>query len=401
MPDFAYIARDKSGQRVTGTISAANQREVLATLSTRALFPLHVDTKAQQVAQQVAGRRVKPQLMATFYNQLASLLKSGVPLLRSLEVLKKQSTNPALTEVLTQVHATVEDGTSLGDAMARYPRTFSDMAINMVRAGSEGGFLEDALKRVSQFTEQQADLKSRTIGALVYPLVLISIGLLVVAGLLIFIVPGFEEHFNRLRAKGALPLVTEVLLYMSGFLASYWWLIALVIIGVVWSIKHYFSTPAGKYLRDKWSIRIPGAGGILLNLSVAQFCRVLGTLLHNGVPIIRSLQISAEAAGNQVLTAAINAASENITAGQSLAKPLTASGHFPPTITEMIAVAEESNTLDTVLVEIADGVEKQTWRQLDLFIKLLEPLLLVVLAGLVLFVVVALLLPMFKISAGG
>jgi len=400
MPDFAYIARDNAGQRVTGTISAANQRDVLAALATRALFPLHVDTKGLATAQRVVGRRVKPQLMATFYGQLAGLLKSGVPLLRSLDVLRKQSNNAALTEVLTQVHAAVEEGTSLGDAMARYPRTFSEMGVSMVRAGAEGGFLEEALSRVSQFTELQSDIKSRTVGALIYPIVLTAIGSLVVAALLIFVVPNFKLLFARLRERGQLPWVTDWLLNFSEFLTGYWWAILIGGAGLFWWAKSYLETENGRMFRDRWSIRIPGAGKILLNLSVARFCRVLGTLLKNGVPIIRSLGISAEAAGNRVLSNAILQASENISAGQSLAKPLAACGHFPVTITEMISVAEESNSLDTVLVEIADGVEKQTWRQLDLFVKLLEPLMLVLLAGVVLLVVVALLLPMMKISAG-
>lgn len=401
MPDFAYIARDAKGQRVTGTISAANQRDVLAQLSSRALFPMHVDTSGIKQAAVRAGKRVKPQLMATFYGQLAGLLRSGVPLMRSLDVLRKQASNPALSEVLGQVYSMVEDGTAMGDAMARYPNTFSEMGINMVRAGSEGGFLEDALDRVAQFTEQQADIKARTMGAMIYPIVLSVIGGVVVVALLIFVVPKFKDLFAQLRTRGELPGVTEFLLSVSELLTRYWYIPTVVIAGLYWWISSWLATENGRVFRDRWSIRLPGAGKILLNLSVARFCRVLGTLLKNGVPILKSLDISADAAGNRILSGAIHKATENISAGQSLAKPLAASGHFPMTITEMIAVAEESNSLDTVLVEIADGLEKQTWRQLDLFVKLLEPLMLVLLSGVILVVVIALLLPVMKISAGG
>jgi type II secretory pathway component PulF len=401
MPDFAYIARDAKGQKVTGTISAANQRDVLAQLSTRALFPMHVDTSGIKQAAVRAGKRVKPQLMATFYGQLAGLLRSGVPLMRSLDVLRKQASNPALSEVLGQVCGLVEDGTSMGEAMAKFPNTFSEMGVNMVRAGAEGGFLEDALERVAQFTEQQADIKARTMGAMIYPVVLTVIGGMVVVALLIFVVPKFQDLFAQLRARGELPAVTEWLLSISSFLISYWYIPLAALGGLYWWISSWLATERGRVWVDRWSIRMPGAGKILLSLSVARFCRVLGTLLKNGVPILKSLDISADAAGNRVLTEAIQKATENISAGQSLAKPLAASGHFPITITEMISVAEESNSLDTVLVEIADGLEKQTWRQLDLFVKLLEPLMLVLLSGVILVVVVALLLPVMKISAGG
>jgi type II secretory pathway component PulF len=399
MPDFAYIARDRTGQRVTGTLTAGNEREVLAQLATKALFPLHVDSSGIKVAKQNVSRRVKPLVMATFYSQLAGLLKSGVPLMRALNVLRGQSSNAALTETLSQVHDLVQDGVSLSEAMARFPNSFSEMAVNMVRAGSEGGFLEEALSRVAHFTEQQADLKSKTIGALIYPLVMGGIGTLVVTGLLIFVVPNFEKMFDKLRAKGELPVITEWLLVVSNFLGSYWYIMIGLLIAAYLATKKFLDTEPGKMLWDRWIIRVPGAGPILLDLAVARFTRVLGTLLHNGVPIIRSLDISSAAAGNRVLAGAIQAATVNISAGQSLAKPLAASGHFPVTISEMISVAEEANNLETVLIEISDSLEKQTWRKLDIFIKLLEPLMIVLLAGMVLCVVVALILPMMKMGS--
>ncbi len=398
MPDFAYIARDDSGRQVTGVLSAANRREVLAALSKRALFPVKIDTSAAEAAVRRGGKRVKAQLMATTYAQMAGLLRSGVPLLRSLEVIKQQSSHAGLTEVLSQVYSQVEEGATLAEAMARHPKAFSEMAVSMVRAGGEGGFLEDALLRVAEFTEQQADLKGKTLGAMAYPLFLGTTGTLVVIVLIVFFVPKFEDLFARLREKGELPAVTEWLLSTSKTLGSYGW-IPVVAIGVlIWYLKNALETEAGKMARDKIQIRLPMAGKIFLNLAVARFCRVLGTLLHNGVPILRSLEISSSAAGNRVLGKAITEAAENISAGQSLAKPLAASGHFPVTVTEMIAVAEESNSLDTVLSEIADGLERRTWRQLDLMVRLLEPMMLLVLAGVILVVVIALLLPVLKMA---
>jgi general secretion pathway protein F/type IV pilus assembly protein PilC len=334
--------------------------------------------------------------MAVFYSQLAALLRSGVPMLRGLTVLGKQSTNKTLTNVLEDVRGRVEEGESLGAAMARFPKVFSEMAVNMVKAGAEGGFLEDALERVATFTEQQEDLKGRTLGALAYPAFLASVGTVVLTVLMVFFVPKFEPLFANLRRKGQLPAMTEWLLAFSRMLQAYWWVGLLVIVVGLFALVRYISTERGRRNFDLVKIKLPMIGKIFLNLAVARFCRVFGTLLVNGVPILRSLEISRESAGNVILTEAIAKASENITAGERLAVPLGASGHFPPTVVEMVSIAEESNTLDHVLVQIADGLEKRTFRQLDLFVKLLEPVMLLGLAAVVMFVVLALMVPVLN-----
>lgn len=398
MPDFAYIARTANGQKVSGTLSAATEREVIAHLSGQSLFPVEVVADKPATAH-FGGRRVSGQLMATTYSQLAALLRSGVPLLRSLNVIRDQTSHATLKQVLSEVHGRVEEGSTLGEAMLRHPRVFSDMAINMVRAGGEGGFLEDALERVAQFTEQQEDLKSRTVGALAYPAFLAFVGSSVVAALIVFFVPKFAMLFDRLRQRGELPAVTDWLLWLSDSIRSYG-LIGVVILVVlaVW-LRAQLQTESGMRRRDLLKLRIPLLGPVFQNLAVARFCRVLGTLLKNGVPILKSLEISRDAAGNRILSEAIAEASENISAGKSIAVPLAASGYFPKTVVEMIAVAEESNSLDTVLVEIADGLERRTSRRLDLVVRLLEPVMLLVLAGIVLVVVIALLLPVIKMSS--
>ncbi len=397
MPDFAYIARDLTGQKIAGSLSAASEREVIAILSGRSLFPVEVKVDKSVTAPE-ARLKVRGQTMATVYSQLAALLKSGVPLLRSLAVLRDQTSHKNLKVILSDVHHRVEEGTPMADAMARFPRAFSEMAINMVRAGSEGGFLEDALERVASFTEQQEDLKGRTVSAMVYPLLLGSAGTIVVASLIIFFVPKFAAMFERLREKGELPLATDLLLGVSEFAQRYGlFAIAALVVGAIF-LNFRLQTPEGRRLSDLVKIKIPMAGKIFLNFAVARFCRVLGTLLHNGVPILKALEISREASGNRVLSEAIAKASENISSGQALASPLAASGHFPKMVVEMIAVAEESNTLDTVLVNLADDLEKRTTRQLDLAVRLLEPIMLIILAGVVLLVVIALLVPVIKMS---
>jgi general secretion pathway protein F/type IV pilus assembly protein PilC len=273
------------------------------------------------------------------------------------------------------------------------------MAVNMVRAGGEGGFLEEALERVSTFTEQYEDLKARTAGALAYPVFLGIVGTAVVTVLIVFFVPQFAGLFDRLRERGELPVLTEWLLWFSDSIRSYGLIVMAMLVILAVYLRAQLASDRGRYLFDKAKIKMPLLGSVFQSLAVARFCRVLGTMLRNGVPILRSLEISRGAASNRVLAEAIENASENISAGQSLARPLAASGHFPTTVVEMISVAEESNTLDAVLVEIADGLEKRTSRRLDLTVRLLEPIMLLVLAGIVLFVVIALLIPVIKMSS--
>src|SRR6056297_1510534 len=400
MPDFAYTARDASGKKVTGTIGAGNQRDAAVQLAGRSLFPIDVKPadKHSAAPDRIRSRSVKPQTMAIFYGQMASLLRSGVPMMRSLTVLSAQAPDPTLKQVLAEIRARVEEGEPMGNAMARYPRVFSDMAVNMVRAGTEGGFLEDALDRVGTFTELQEDLKGKTVSALAYPGFLFGVGTIVITALIVFFVPKFEMLFTRLRAKGEMPALTEALLSFSKFLQSYgiWMLIAMVVVGLL--VRRQLATESGKETKDRLKLKLPVLGNILMNLAVARFCRVLGTLLGNGVPILRSLEISRAATGNLLLSRSIGDASENIRAGDSLASPLRSSGYFPETVVEMISVAEESNSLDTVLPNIADTLEKQTFRRLDLFVKLLEPVMLLVMAMLVLAVVMALLIPVIRSS---
>lgn len=400
MPDFAYIARNLAGQRVEGTLVANSEREALTQLAGRELFPVKVSADKKAIAVAAGGEAIKVpvRVVVPVYSQLAALLRSGVPLLRSLQVISEQTSQPKLKAVLNDVRSRVEDGATLADAMAHNPKAFDELSISIVRAGGEGGFLEDALERVAAFAEQQGELKSRVMGALAYPMLLSVIGVSIVTGLLVFVVPNFKTLFANLERQGQLPGVTTALLAFSTFLQQYglFVLAGLIVIGFL--LNRHLQTERGRWQLDQFRIKVPMAGDIYLSLAVARFCRVLGTLLHGGVPIVRSLDISAESTGNKVLMAAVQDASENITSGQSLAEPLGKSGHFPKNVVEMIAVAEQSNSLETVLTQIADSLERATWRKLDLTVRLLEPLLLVILAIVVLIVVMALLLPVLKMG---
>ena len=401
MPLFQYTARDHRGASVNGTIEADSPGRATELLSAKELFPTRLtETAAPATLQSVVrrSRRVKGSELAIFYGQLAALLRAGVPMIRSLQLLNQQSPNDTLATAVAELRARVEDGQSLGDAMAKHPGVFPNMACNMVRAGGEGGFLEDALVRLASFTELQEDLKGRTASALAYPVFLFTVGILVVTGLLVFFVPSFDSLFDRLRAKGEMPLATEALLSISDLMRRYglYWLLGITVAGL-W-VRGKLQTESGRDTMDRMKLKLPVLGGILMNLAVARFCRVLGTLLSGGVPIVRALSIAGAAADNRLLAESVAGASENLQSGDSLAAPLRRSQLFPPAVVEMISVGEESNSLDTVLPDIADNLEKSTFRRLDLFVRLLEPLMLLVMAILVLGVVMALLVPVLKSS---
>jgi len=399
VPEFVYDARATSGQRSKGTLTANSEREVLAMLDARGLFPVSI--KPAQAARQGRswGKRVKGRHMAAFYSQLADLLRSGVPLLRSLEILERQSSQPSLGLVVREVRAKVAEGTGLAEAMAQHPKTFDELTVSMVRAGQEGGFLEDVLKRIADFTEHQEDLKAKVVGALAYPVFLALVGFLVLNALVIFFVPRFEGIFKKLEESGDLPGITKALMGTSHFLQQQGWWLVLLFVGAIVLFRRWAATERGRLLVDTWRLHMPGAGSIYLHLALSRFTRILGTLLHNGIPILQSLKIAKDSTGNRVLTQAITDAGENIRAGDSLAAPLAACKHFPRDVVEMMAVGEESNNLEKVLTDIADGLEKRTARQLELFVRLLEPVMLLVMALITLVVVAGLLLPVFKMSS--
>ena len=400
MAEFRYIARELSGQQVEGTVSAASEREALGSLAARNLFPVSIDL-ADAAKAHLANkrRRVPARVLAVFYTQLADLLRAGVPLLRSLDLLVKQTRQMTLKLVVQEVRDQVADGTRLAEALRQHPTVFNDLTISMVRAGEEGSFLEESLQRIADFTEHQEELKGRVIGAMAYPAFLVVIGTLILVGMLIFFVPKFEPLFDTMRAENRLPWATIALLSISGAIQHYGWILLIALGGAFFFGQNYFSNEIGRRRFDEIRLKIFGVGRVIRSLAVARFCRVLGTLLRNGVPILSSLQIAKDATGNRVISEAIAQAADHVSAGRSLAQPLAECGQFPIDVIEMIAVGEEANNLEQVLVGIADKMERQTNRQLDLVVRLLEPLMLVVMAGVILFVLIALMLPIFNSSS--
>ena len=398
MPDFTYEAMGRQGERSTGTLTASSEREAAMMLDARGLFPVRIASQKSKSAGS-AGKKVAGRVVCAFYSQLADLLQSGVPLLKALDILEKQGGNPNLAFAIREVRAKVADGTTLADAMRPFPRVFTELSVSMVRAGQEGGFLEDVLRRIADFTEHSEDMKSEVVGSMAYPVLLGTVGFVILNVLVIFFVPKFEPIFEKLAKKGELPGLTVFIIGLSHFLQDNWWWITGLVVGAVWLFRRWQSSDAGRMAFDRVKLTIPVGGKLVLSLALGRFTRILGTLLANGIPILRSLQIAKDSTGNKVLSLAIEESVENITAGQKLADPLRRCKYFPSDVVEMIAVAEESNSLDKVLVDIANALEKRSSRQLKLFVKLMEPVMLLFMAAITLVVVAGLLLPVFKMGS--
>jgi len=402
MPQFTYIARTTDGQMANGVIQADDRREALLSLAGQALTPVKVQLKTRfdfanwklPLRQSVSG-----EIMAGTLSQISELMDNGVPLLESLEILATQATNPVMKIVLTAIRDDVAQGVNIDKAMAKHS-IFDELTLSMVRAGTEGAFLEDALKRTAMFLERREELKGKVTGALAYPAFLLVAGIIVTVVLIVVFVPKFESLFERLEKSGqGLPGPTIVLLGTSDFLMAYGWLLLIAIAGMGFAFVQWAKTQSGRWILDGVRLKIPVFGAILHNSAVSRFCRVLGTLLANGVPIVKALQISSTSTGNKRLEQAINKSCDNIQSGETLSGPLSVSGLVPPSVMAMINVAERSNSLDTVLIRIADQTEKKIEQQLGTMVRLIEPLTLVVIGGLVLFVLVGLLLPIFDMSA--
>lgn len=402
MAEFQYVARQASGTRVSGQLTAGGERDVLAALEEKGLVPIRIRPASPAVARLPIlanrPRKVPGRIMARVYRQMSDLLKSGVPLLKTLELLERQTSVGDLPAAIAAVRKSVADGAGLAESMAKHPQAFGELAVSMIRAGQEGGFLEDVLSRIADYTEQEEELKGRIAGALAYPIFLLVVGTLVITTLVVFFVPKFEQIFTRLRQKGQLPALTEILLGTSGFLQRYGIFLLIGMVGLFVAFDRWRRSRAGRERVDDLKLKLPGMGDMFRDLAVVRFSRVLGTLLANGIPILQALRIAKDSCGNVVLSRAVAAAADNVTGGESLTEPLRQSGYFPKDMIEMVAIAEESNTLERVLLDLADSTEKRTTRQLEMAVKLLEPLMLLVMASVTMVVVAALLLPIMKMS---
>ncbi len=393
MSNFEYTARNARGQEVSGVMQAETESAVIASLSERQLFPVRVWQQATARAES-GRRRVRSRDLGVMYGQLADLLNSGVPMLRALETLGNAARNETLGRALLEVRTAIAEGESFADALAAHPRVFPPLHAAMARAGEQGGFLESVLANLAEFLDRQDELASKVTGSLIYPIVLTVVGIVAVGVILLGIVPKFRPMFEGMP----LPAPTQLLFAVSGGLTVHWPMLILGALVVAGAAIAAARSPGGKRLFASLKRRIPVFGGALKMVALSRFCRTFGTLLHNGVPMLQSLAISKEAIGDPLLTEHVEQAAESVKQGDTLSEPLARSDVFPPEIMEMIAVAEQSNQLEKVLLQIAETVERRTSRKVDQAVRLIEPLVLLMIAIVIAFVAYGLLYPIFTMA---
>ena len=403
MTDFAYTAKSTTGEKRSGTIAAASRSEAMQRLRSQSLFPMTlVDHQTGKTAWATVSLpvRVTKEQTADFCGQLADLLSNGVAMLEALKILAEATENSRLKVISMRIHDAVAQGDSLDVAMSKESVMFNELTLSMVRAGQEGAFLEEALQRIAMFLRKQDEMRSKIVGALAYPIILGIVGCIITSLMVVFLVPKFQPFFDRLEQNGTgLPLITIVLLGTSHLMLNYGLFVLLAIVAMGFGLFRAIKTASGRRLIDKLKLKTPLIGSIFHDAAVSRACRVLGTMLRNGVPLLRSLRISSESTGNTLLAEAMMKSVENVTAGDTLSKPLAASGLIPPQVMAMIRVAEESNTLDEVLIKIADRIDNRIERRLEVLVRMIEPMMLILIGGMVMFVIVGVLLPVFDLNS--
>lgn len=395
MPHYIYEAQNSTGQLIKGSLQSATQRDAIRRLNESHLLPLKV---VEQSSKRVQSRRLSAAQLSRLCQMLADLLESGMPLLKSLEMVAGQKHTPAIAAILAEVTDKVADGSSLASSMANYPTTFDELTCNMVRAGEEGGFLEESLKRVATLHERRSALTNSLLGALAYPMFLLVVGIVVVIGMITFFVPKFEPLFDRMRSAGELPWSTSTLLWLSSLLRhqGLWVGLACIVLGLL--VRTLISSDEGRLRFDRWKLQLKFIGSVLTAASLSVYCRVLGTLLGNGVPMLDALKIAQGTTSNRALRQVVQQAAQRVAAGARFSDYLSSDGLIPNEIVEVIRVGERANRLDMVLLKVADQMETRTQRQLSILAKLIEPALMVVMAILIGFLMLALLMPVFMSS---
>jgi general secretion pathway protein F/type IV pilus assembly protein PilC len=395
MPKFQYTARNLSGGKVSGNVEAEGEIAAARLLENRELFPIDVWSPEAEGSATSFRRRISSRDLGVMYGQLSDLLASGVPLLRSLKSLVKSTVNKRLAVVLREIHNEVADGQSLHKSMAGHQDIFPTLHTVMVQAGERASFLDDVLESLSVFLERLDELQGKVLGALVYPSMLVLLGGSVMIGALVFFVPKFEPMLAGIDK----PMPTEIVFLLSESVRRYWLIIAAGIGGLIAFFWSVLQSQAGKQAMERWRLKIPVAGNALRMVAITRFCRILGTMLANGVPILQALAISRDATGSVLLAKNIDEAIENVRAGEPLTEPLKAGGMFPDQVIAMISIAEESNQMQKVLLQIADSVERRTNQQVDQAVRLIEPAILCLVAAGIGFLALGLLLPIFTMAS--
>jgi type IV pilus assembly protein PilC len=396
---FAYKVRDQQGKMIGGTLDADSQGAVASRLRQMGYAPVSIEVARQSSLQMEVklpgSSRVKPKELAVFSRQFATMINSGLSLLRALSILAEQTENKRLAGVLTAVRNEVEKGSALSAALAQHPKVFSRLYISMVRAGEVGGFLDQVLLKVAETLEKEVELRGKVKSAMTYPVVVFAMVLLIVSAMLVFIVPMFKNLYGQLG--GTLPLPTRVLVGISDVVKR-WFLLVLVGIGLAtFGFKRWVTTPSGRYRLDAFKLRAPIFGPLFHKTALSRFSRTLATLLRSGVPILQALEIVSETVNNGVISKAVKDVQDSVREGESLAGPLQRHAVFPPMVVQMMAVGEETGALDTMLSKVADFYDQEVQAAVDALTSLIEPVLIAVMGAAVGGMVIALYLPMFQI----
>lgn len=403
MPTYNYTAKSLNGKVNNGTIEADNESEVRVKLRAQKLIPVKIVLKTSKIKNATkmsfGGGGVNAKDLQIFTRQLSVLISAGIPLVQSLEVLSQSARTPFFRGVIRTIATDISEGKKLAEAFGKQTKTFDRFFVNMVKAGEEGGILDTILKQMADYIEKIVKLKGKVKVAMVYPVVVLIIALSVVAGLMIFVVPKFKEIFSN--RGDALPGLTQVIINISDFTIEYWYLLLFGIIGFFYGFYKYYQTDAGRKVVDNTLVRIPAFGDLVVKSAIAKFSRTLSTLLGSGVGIVEAMEISASVSGNAKIENMLNDAKLSIIKGQSMSTPMAQQKIFPPMVVQMIAVGEQSGALDNMLAKIADFYEDEVDVAISSLTSLMEPVMIVVLGGIIGFLVIALYLPIFQMAGGG
>lgn len=413
MPTFQYTVRDQSGKVTTGVKEAENQGVLTRQLREQGFTVTKVKqtraaAKKGPKQQGIVKGAVKLTELSVFCRQFSTMIDAGVSLVRCLSVLQEQSTSVRLRRITADLQAEVEAGNSLSKAMGKYPRVFNNLFIGLIRAGEVGGVLEESLQRLSHFLEKDVELRRKVKSAMTYPVIVLIVAVLIVVGLVTFIVPKFIDLFKELGVK-EFPAMTLVLMNLSNLLTGgFPWRQVMLIVGgmlLVGAFKMFVRTKFGKRLYDRFKLKVPVFGSLNHKIALARFSRTLGTLLVSGVPILQAMETVAGTVDNDILAEAIMHARARIREGDRIGDPLKKSGLFPPMVVQMISIGEESGALDSMLTKVAEFYESEVDAALESLTSAIEPIMIVLLGGIVCFIVVAMFMPMVSIiqslSGGG
>ncbi|MFQ5482112.1 MAG: type II secretion system F family protein [Nitrospinaceae bacterium] len=403
MTVFQYKARDRMGALMTGTMEAANQEMVGVELGRQGHFPVAIEPMAEKgggfslnMNLDAYFTKIKIQDLVMFTRQLATLFRAGIPLLNILLALEEQMDNPKLQEVVKDLRGRVGDGMALSDAMERHVEVFSELYLSMIHAGEEGGIMDETLQRLADLLERQAETEARVKAALRYPKMVVGAMVFAVSILMWKVVPVFVNMFKTINLE--LPLATQLLIAFNTLFMDYWYYALIAFMGLAMGFKKYTAAGAGRCQWDLVKLKLPLLGNIILRSAMARFTRVFGNLQKAGVPILDSLQVASRVVDNVVIAEVILGLRENVQEGLGLAAPLKNSGWVPSLVIQMVAAGEESGALDEMLLRVADYYDQEVERSVAALSSMIEPILIVFMAALVLFLALAIFLPMWDMS---